>query len=57
VLLNATAGHAHNPLGMDELRLKFDDCVGNALPASRRDAVFERLAGLEKLASVAALYT
>lgn len=49
-------GHAHNPLGMDELRLKFNDCVAGALPAARRDALFERLHGLEKLASVAALY-
>jgi len=50
-------GHAHNPLGMDELRLKFNDCVAGALPATRRDALFECLAGLEKLASAAAIYT
>ena len=50
-------GHAHNPLGMDELRLKFNDCVAGALPVSRRDVLFERLADLEKLPSVAALYT
>ena len=50
-------GHAHNPLGMDDLRLKFDDCVGTALPSLRRDALFEHLASLEKLASVVALYT
>ena len=50
-------GHAHNPLGMDELRLKFNDCVAGALPAARRDALFERLADLEELPSVAALYT
>jgi len=50
-------GHAHNPLGMDELRLKFEDCVGNALPSPRRDTLFESLAGLEKLPSVATLYT
>jgi 2-methylcitrate dehydratase PrpD len=49
-------GHAHNPLGMDELRLKFNDCVAGALPAPRRDALFERLAGLENLPEVAALY-
>ena len=50
-------GHARNPLGMDDLRLKFEDCVGNALPKARRDALFESLAGLEKLPSVATLYT
>ena len=49
-------GHAHNPLGMDELRLKFNDCVAGALPAARRDALYERLAGLENLPEVAALY-
>ena len=50
-------GHAHNPLGMDELRLKFNDCVAGALPESRRDALFERLAAAEKLTSVASLYS
>ena len=50
-------GHAHNPLGMDELRLKFNDCVGAALPDLRRDALFEQLAGLEELSSVASLYS
>ena len=50
-------GHAHNPLGMDELRMKFNDCVAGALPAPRRDALFERLADLEKLPSAVALYT
>jgi 2-methylcitrate dehydratase PrpD len=50
-------GHAHNPLGMDELRAKFEDCVGSALPAVRRDALFERLSTLENLPSVATLYS
>jgi 2-methylcitrate dehydratase PrpD len=49
-------GHAHNPLGMDELRLKFNDCVGRALPAARRDALFERLGGLETLPGVGEMY-
>jgi aconitate decarboxylase len=49
-------GHAHNPLGMDELRLKFEDCVGNALPAARRDALLGRLQALELLPATAALY-
>lgn len=50
-------GHARNPIGLDELRAKFVDCVGGALPASRRDGLFERLAALEGLPSVATLYT
>ena len=49
-------GHARNPLGMDELRLKFNDCVAGALPDLRRDALFEHLAAIEKLDSVGALY-
>jgi 2-methylcitrate dehydratase PrpD len=49
-------GHARNPVGMDELRTKFVDCVGGALPAPRRDALFERLRGLEDLPEVGALY-
>lgn len=49
-------GHARNPLGMDDLRAKFEDCVGSALPALRRDALFERLRGLENLPAVGALY-
>jgi hypothetical protein len=42
---------------MDELRAKFEDCVGSALPAVRRDALFERLSTLENLPSVATLYS
>jgi aconitate decarboxylase len=49
-------GHARNPLGMDELRAKFVDCVGSALAASRRDKLFGHLVELEKLSSVARLY-
>lgn len=49
-------GHAHNPLGMDALRAKFADCVGAALPAARRDALFERLAHLETLPRVGEMY-
>lgn len=49
-------GHARNPIGMEELRLKFDDCVRNALPAPGRAALFERLGALENLPEVAALY-
>jgi aconitate decarboxylase len=50
-------GHARNPIGLDDLRAKFEDCIGGALAAPRRAALFERLAGLESLSSVAALYT
>ncbi len=50
-------GHARNPVTLDELRAKFVDCVGGALPASRRDGLFQRLAGLENLQAVASLYT
>ena len=49
-------GHAQNPVGMDELRAKFVDCVGGALAASRRDALFEKLLKLESLPEPAALY-
>ncbi len=49
-------GHAHNPLGMDELRTKFMDCVGDALPLISRDALFEQLSRLEALPAVADLY-
>ncbi len=49
-------GHAKNPIGLDELRAKFDDCLGGSLPSGRRDGLFERLASLEKLPSVPGLY-
>ena len=49
-------GHAHNPIGMEELRAKFADCVGAALASARRDALFERLRALEDLPEAAALY-
>jgi len=49
-------GHAHNPLGMDELRAKFVDCVGGALPAAGRDALFEKLSKLESLSRTADIY-
>jgi 2-methylcitrate dehydratase PrpD len=50
-------GHARNPVGMDELRLKFEDCVGKALAAPRREALFEQLLKLEALPEPARLYT
>jgi 2-methylcitrate dehydratase PrpD len=49
-------GHAKNPIGLEELRAKFDDCLGGALPSGRRDGLFVRLAELEKLSSFGALY-
>jgi 2-methylcitrate dehydratase PrpD len=49
-------GHARNPIGLDELRAKFDDCAGAALGKPQRDALFERLLRLESLPGVAALY-
>ena len=49
-------GHAKNPIGLDELRAKFDDCLAGSLPSGRRDGLFERLAALEKLSSAPALY-
>ena len=54
--LRHAKGHARNPVGMDELRLKFEDCVGSALAAPRREALFERLRQLETLPGVGALY-
>jgi 2-methylcitrate dehydratase PrpD len=38
-------GHARNPIGMEELRAKFDDCTGG-----RQAALFERLLHLEERA-------
>jgi 2-methylcitrate dehydratase PrpD len=49
-------GHAHNPLGMDELRAKFVDCVGGAMSGSRRDELFEKLSKLELLTRTADIY-
>ena len=49
-------GHARNPVGLDELRAKFDDCVGVALAPRRREALFAQLLELETLAEPAALY-
>jgi len=49
-------GHAHNPVSIDQLRAKFDDCVGNALSAASRGALIDRLQRLEALPTVDALY-
>jgi aconitate decarboxylase len=37
-------GHARNPIGLEELRAKFDDCTGG-----RQAALFERLLHLEEI--------
>jgi len=42
-------GHAHNPLGIEDLRAKFEDCVNRTLPVARREALFDRLLKLERL--------
>ncbi len=49
-------GHARNPIGLDELRVKFDDCVASALAPTARFALFQRLLRLESLSGTAALY-
>lgn len=49
-------GHARNPIGLDELRAKFVDCVGGALPVGRRDALFETLSRLESVSRTADIY-
>ncbi len=50
-------GHARNPIGLDELRAKFDDCVGVALAPRRREVLFAQLHQLETLRQTANLYT
>lgn len=49
-------GHARNPVTLDELRAKFDDCVGTSLDAAGRTRLFECLARLEALGSASELY-
>ena len=49
-------GHARNPIGLEELRAKFDDCVGVALAPRRREALFAQLLELETLAETAGIY-
>jgi len=49
-------GHAHNPIGLDALRAKFDDCAAAALAPEARAALFERLLRLDSLPGAAALY-
>jgi 2-methylcitrate dehydratase PrpD len=41
-------GHASDPLSLEELRAKFDDCVGDALPRAQRDQLYRRLLDLEQ---------
>ncbi len=49
-------GHAHNPIGVEDLRAKFNDCVGGALAAEARERLFGRLLHLETLPGTGALY-
>jgi len=49
-------GHARNPIGLDELRAKFETCVGGALAPARRERLFEALLRLEALPAAAELY-
>ena len=49
-------GHARNPIGLGELRAKFDDCVGRGLAPPARAELFERLLALETLPGTATLY-
>jgi aconitate decarboxylase len=49
-------GHARNPIGLDELRAKFEDCVGVALAPRRRESLFAQLLELETLPEPAVLY-
>ena len=49
-------GHARNPIGLDELRDKFEDCVGVALAPRRREALFAQLLELESLPDTGVLY-
>jgi 2-methylcitrate dehydratase PrpD len=44
--------HARDPIGLAELRAKFDDCTGR-----QQRALFERLLHLDAQPSVAALYS
>jgi 2-methylcitrate dehydratase PrpD len=48
-------GHAKNPIAMEALRAKFDDCT-RALRPRQRGALFDCLACLETLPSVSRLY-
>jgi 2-methylcitrate dehydratase PrpD len=43
-------GHARNPVSDQELQAKFADCVGDRLPADRRNALLQRLRTLERTA-------
>ena len=49
-------GHAHNPIGVEDLRAKFTDCVGAALAPEARARLFERLLHLETQPGTGALY-
>jgi len=49
-------GHSSRPLTPDELRAKFDDCVGEALPPAARDRLFANLQNLAQAGSARQLF-
>jgi aconitate decarboxylase len=49
-------GHARNPISVEQLRDKFNDCVGGRLVVRERDGLFDRLHRLEGLPAAGALY-
>jgi 2-methylcitrate dehydratase PrpD len=48
-------GSQQRPLARDELREKFLDCIGDALPGSDAGAAFEKLMNLERLSGTSEL--
>ena len=55
IKLGHPPGHAERPFEPDMLWAKFEDCVGDAMPAARARELFDRLQSLERLRSVADL--
>jgi aconitate decarboxylase len=49
-------GHARNPIGIDELKAKFSDCLGQSPGPHDGERLFSKLADLDRIARVADLY-
>jgi 2-methylcitrate dehydratase PrpD len=49
-------GHSSRPLMAAELRAKFDDCVGDALPSAARDRLFSNLQNLAQAGSARQIF-